>query len=135
MTVMPPKQLAASAMTLLLMAAETMTIATRPDSSRERDALARVGAISSSLAAGDTAHHPVAFEKGREYHVVGVCGPGCLMELRLYSPSGREIDRHSGGGMPEVAVIPSSSATYRADVTMKVCPVAPCAYTLDLLVR
>jgi len=135
MTVVTPKQLAASAMTLLLMAAETMTIATRPDPAREPDALARVGVISSSLEAGATAHHPVAFEKGREYHVVGTCRSGCSIELRLYSPTGREIDRHIGSGTPEVAVIPASSARYRTDVTMKACPITPCAYTLDLLVR
>lgn len=135
MTAVTPKQLAASVMTLLMMAAETFTVARRPDAALEKTRPTRVRAVSSSLAAGTTAHHAIAFEKGREYHIIGTCGASCDMELRLLSPSGLEIDRHVGRGTPEVAVIPSSSARYQAEVTMTACPVHPCAYTLDLLVR
>ena len=135
MTAVTPKQLAASAMSLLLMAAETMTIATRPDANREADLFAQVGAFSSSLETGRTARHAVSFEKEREYHVVGTCRAGCELKLRLFSPSGREIDRHVGSGTPEVAVIPSQSARYRTEVTMAACRIQPCAYTLHVLAR
>ena len=135
MTAVTFKQLAASAMTLLLMAAETMTIAIRPDPNREADTLAQVEAFASSLEAGGKARYAVSLEKGREYHVVGSCVAGCDIDLRLFSPSGHEIDRHVGAGTPEVAVIPSASARYHTEVTMAACPIHPCAYTVNVLAR
>ena len=39
MTAVTPKQIAASALTLLLMAADTMTVATRPSSTRRGNTL------------------------------------------------------------------------------------------------
>ena len=136
MTAVTPKQLAASALTLLLMAADAMTSATRPSSAGRGAPLEQVEAYASSLETGETAMHTIAFEKGREYHLEATCGEGCNVDLQLFSPFDREIDRHvAAEGTPEVAVIPSNTASYQAEVTMTACRLQPCAYTLAVFAR
>ena len=133
---MTPKHITASAMTLLLMAADTMTVATRPSSPPRDHTLTQVAAYASALDTGKTALHTLAFEKGREYHVEAVCTDGCTVDMQLYSATGREIDRHLGGaGTAEVALITSNTGNYRATVTMIACRVQPCGYTLAVFAR
>ena len=69
MTAVTPKQLAGSALTLLLMAADAMISATRPSSAGRGAPLEQVEAYASSLETGETAMHTNAFDKGREYHL------------------------------------------------------------------
>jgi hypothetical protein len=136
MTAVTPKQIAASALTLLLMAADTMTVATRPSSTRRGNTLEQVEAYASSLGAGETAVHSLTFEKGREYHLEAACADGCSVDMQLFSSSGRELDRHVGAaGTPEVAIITSNTGSYRAEVKMVACRVQPCAYTLAVFAR
>ena len=136
MTAVTPKQLAASALTLLLMAAETITVTRRPADSDTTVMLEQVSAAASSLETGQTTAHTVGLEKGRQYHLATACGTGCTVRLQLFSPAGREIDRHVGSrGTPEVAVIPSITGRYRAQVTMARCAIPRCPYTLAVFVR
>ena len=136
MTALSPKHISASALTLLLMAADTMTVATRPAAPPRSNSLEQVAAYASSLGTGKTATHTLAFERGREYHLEAACADGCTVDMQLYSSSGREIDRHVGGsGTAEVAVVTSNTGNYRAQVTMVSCRVQPCAYTLAVFAR
>ena len=135
MTAVAPKPFAACALTLLLMATETMTVATRPSSPRHEGALAQVGTYASSLRSGETAIHTIPFVKGREYRLTAACGKGCDVDLHLFSPRNREIDRHVSGKATEVATIPSTSGTYHAEVRMAACPIQPCDYTLTVFAR
>lgn len=136
MNAITPKHIMASALTLLLMAADTMTVSTRPSSTGRGSSVERVAAYASSLDAGATTSHTLAFEKGREYHVEATCANGCGIDMQLFSSSGRELDRFVGGaGTPEVAVIPSATGNYRAAVSMVACRVQPCAYTLTVFAR
>jgi len=132
---MTPKHIVAIALTLMLMAADTMTAA-RVSAPHRANTLEQVATYASSLDAGQTATHSLAFERGREYHVEATCADGCSANIELYSPSGREIDRYIGGaGTPEVAVVTSNTGRYRADVTMVACPVQHCAYSLAVFAR
>jgi hypothetical protein len=133
---MTPKHITASALTLLLMAADTMTVGTRPASNPRDHTLEQVAAYAASLGTGKTAMHTLAFERGREYHVEAACTDGCTVDMQLYSSTGREIDRHVGGaGTAEVALVTSNTGNYRASVTMVACRVQPCAYTLAVFAR
>lgn len=135
MIIMSPKHIVASALTLMVMVADTMTVSTRPVSAGG-NTLEPVAAYASSLDAGAKSTHTLAFEKGREYHVEATCADGCGIDMQLFSSSGRELDRFVGGaGTPEVAVIPSNTGSYRAEVTMAACSHSPCAYTLTVFAR
>lgn len=131
-----PKPCVAGVLTLLLMAADTRPFDTRPESTRGAEPLEQVGGYAASLSTGETTLHAIAVQQGREYHVAARCSGGCDVDVRLFSPSGREIDRHvNGEGMPEVTVIAAASGRYRADVTMTACPIHRCTYTLAAFVR
>ena len=115
MTAVTPKQIAASALTLLLMAADTMTVATRPSSTRRGNTLGRWRPSVLPRRRGNCGAH-LAFEKGREYHLEAACADGCSVDMQLFSSSGRELDRHVGAaGTPEVAIITSNTGSYRAE--------------------
>lgn len=110
----------------------------QPDAATGRDRrFVAVASLDGSLTAGATGLHGVAFERGREYHVVATCATTCGdMTLGLFSPRGAEIDRAGrAAAMPEVATIPSSAGRYRVDVTMARCPTGACGYTLQVFAR
>ena len=130
-----PRHLAAITLTMLTMAADTLTSAPAPRDTFRVGGLESVGAYASSLAPGQTAIHAVPFDKGREYHLTATCGDGCDVALRLFAPSGSELDRHVAARKPEVAVVPAASGLYRVDVAMTACPAALCAYTVTVLAR
>ncbi len=135
MTDFTPKHAAACALTLLVMATDTMTSGHLPATVSPGRGIEQVGAYASTLDQLATAVHAIPFEQGREYYIVATCGEGCDVDLELRSPGGREIDRHVSAGTPEVAVIPAASGRYRAVVSMRRCDAAPCAYTLDVMAR
>jgi hypothetical protein len=125
------------ALSALLAAAETFAIAT-PPSLPPADGTARtVATIDGGLEAGATAIHVVPFERGRALHArLQAVAPGADVDLRLLSPTGREIDRAIGHGAdPDVATAPAAEDRYLVDVTMARCPAAMCAYRLLVLAR
>ncbi|WP_239491272.1 hypothetical protein [Luteitalea sp. TBR-22] len=125
------------ALSALLAAAETFAIATTPTAPGALTTRRTVATFDGRLEAGATAYHPVLLERGREYRVrVEAVAPGADVDLQLFSPAGREIDRAIGHGIrPSVATVPSGNGRYQVDVTMARCPVQPCAYRLVVLAR
>ena len=93
----------------------------------------RAVAVAAAVPAGSRATHTIAFERGRTYRVEATCtSAGCgALSMRLFSPTGVELDRHvNGRPQAEVATIPSSGGRYRVEVSIDRCASDACAYAL-----
>ena len=90
-----------------------------------------------TLERGATGVHAMRFENGREYRIVADCRRTCgSLTVQLFSPSGRELDRHERAARTaDVATIPSGSGTYQVEVTMAGCESERCDYSLTVLNR
>jgi hypothetical protein len=87
-----------------------------------------------TLARGATGVHAMRFENGREYRIVAACRGTCGgLTVQLFSPGGRELDRHQRASQrADVATIPSGSGTYEVEVTMARCESRSCDYSLTV---
>ena len=133
----PLKYVIVLVLSLMLGGAETFAAATAPSIPGATTAFEAATRITGRIQPGTTATHPVRFERGRKYRVrVTAVSPGAALELQLFSPGGRELDRDARTARAtEVATIPSGRGRYEVDVTMARCPTESCAYRLVVLSR
>ncbi len=71
---------------------------------------------------------------GRTQVISGTCDRDCRdLDLRLFSPSGIEIDNDLlADDIPVVSVRPREAGRYRVEVIMAHCAIEPCGYELTL---
>jgi hypothetical protein len=83
-----------------------------------------------ALPNGGSASLTISLRAGTSYAVVGVCDQDCTdMDLALFDASGNLIGAdYEVDDVPLVAVVPTQTGTFRLDVTMPACSIAPCAW-------
>jgi len=90
-----------------------------------------------SLRADASANHTVQLNAGTSYQIIGVCDNDCTdFDLRLFDPSGREVDSDVlTDDKPVVSVTPSRSGTYTVRAIMATCSSEPCRYGIGVYGR
>jgi len=87
-----------------------------------------------SLEQGERESMTFALAGGASYVFVGFCDDDCTdLDLTLYDAGGNQIDIdvETDAG-PVVQVTPTTSASYRVEVSMPACSVSPCFYSVGL---
>ena len=84
--------------------------------------------------AGEQESITVSLQSGVEYMMVGVCDNDCSdIDLRLYDPSGDEVDVDiEMDDTPVVSITPGRSGNYRLDVIMVTCSTSTCFYGVGI---
>ena len=90
-----------------------------------------------SLRTGASATHSIQLNGGTAYTLVGVCDNDCSdVDLRLYDPSGREVDSDLlTDDTPVVSVTPRRTGTYTVRAIMTTCSNQPCRYGIGVYGR
>ncbi|MFL5541750.1 MAG: hypothetical protein ACJ8J0_22380 [Longimicrobiaceae bacterium] len=87
-----------------------------------------------SLRTNASTNHAVQLNAGTAYQIIGVCDNDCSdFDLRLFDPSGREVDSDVlTDDKPVVSVTPSRSGTYTVRAIMTTCSSEPCRYGIGV---
>jgi hypothetical protein len=94
----------------------------------ERSNTVETGALSD----GESDLLSIELRAGVPYAVIGVCDADCFdVDLRLFTPDGTLLERDVRlTDVPFVMFQPSTSGTYRLEITMSGCAVSPCRYAV-----
>jgi hypothetical protein len=98
----------------------------------ERSNTVETGALSN----GESDLLSMELQAGVPYAVVGVCDADCFdVDLRLYTPEGTLLERDVRvTDVPFVMYQPSTTGTYRLEITMSGCSASPCRYAVGSFV-